>query len=356
MTIDELKDKGLLLFECISGSKAYGLDTATSDTDLKGVFYLPRNVFFGLGYTPQVSNDTNDEVYYELGRFVELLYKNNPNILELLASPGECILYKHPIMERLQLDMFLSKLCKDTFAGYAISQIKKARGYKKKVVNPMEKERRDVLDFCYILDNHSSVPVRQWLAARGYVQERCGLSSIPHTKGMYALFYDADGLPGYKGIVRKADANEVSLSSIPKGQKLTAYLSFNLEAYSMYCKEYKDYWDWVAMRNETRYLGNREHGKDYDAKNMMHTIRLLQVAEEIVRDGHLNVRRANRDELLAIKAGNLEYDELLEMATGLMERIEGYTEVSPLPDSPDRERIERVLVEMREGLYVKEGL
>jgi len=66
MTITEIKDNGLLLFECISGSKAYGLDTATSDTDLKGVFYMPVEQFYGLHTIPQVSNETNDEVYSEL--------------------------------------------------------------------------------------------------------------------------------------------------------------------------------------------------------------------------------------------------------------------------------------------------
>ena len=81
MTIHDIKNKGLLLFECISGSKACGLDTSQSDTDLKGVFYLPVEQFYGLHYIPQISNETNDEVYYELGRFVELLLKNNPNIL-----------------------------------------------------------------------------------------------------------------------------------------------------------------------------------------------------------------------------------------------------------------------------------
>lgn len=160
MTIQEIKDKGLLLFECISGSKAYGLDTSQSDTDLKGVFYLPKDLFYGLEYIPQVNNETNDEVYYELGRFVELLCKNNPNILELLASPNECILYRHPLMDKLNIDMFLSKVCKDTFAGYALTQIRKARGYKKKVVNPIEKERKTILDFCYIMDNYQSIPIK----------------------------------------------------------------------------------------------------------------------------------------------------------------------------------------------------
>jgi len=351
MTIQDIKDRGLLLFECISGSKAYGLNTPQSDTDLKGVFYMAKEQFYGLDYTPQISNETNDEVYYELGRFVELLTKNNPNILELLASPEEFILYKHPVMEMLQIDMFLSKLCKDTFAGYALTQIRKARGYKKKVVNPMEKERKTVLDFCYIMENYQSVPVNEWLDKKGYKQEGCGLSSIPHAKGMYAMFYDTESKFDYHGIVLKETANEVCLSSIPNGEMAVAYLFWNMEAYSLYCKKYKEYWDWVEERNDDRYQTNLNHGKNYDSKNMMHTIRLLQVAEEILRDGKLNVKRTNRDQLLDIKSGNMDYDDLLVMADQLMENIESYSRTSSLPDVPDREKALKALVNMREELY-----
>ncbi len=73
MTIQELKEKKLIILECISGSKAYGLETAESDTDIKGVFMLPKEEFYGLKYIPQISNETNDIVYYEFGRFMELL-------------------------------------------------------------------------------------------------------------------------------------------------------------------------------------------------------------------------------------------------------------------------------------------
>jgi predicted nucleotidyltransferase len=198
MTIDYIKEKGLLLFECISGSKAYGLNTEKSDTDLKGVYYLPKEQFYGLQHISQISNDSNDEVYYELGRFVELLLRNNPNLLELLASPEDCILYKHPVMDRLPINMFLSKLCKETFAGYALTQIKKARGYKKKIINPVDKERKSVLDFCFILQGHNSVPLQEWLTQNNFVQERCGLTSIPHAKGLYALFYDKENIYHYK--------------------------------------------------------------------------------------------------------------------------------------------------------------
>lgn len=351
MTIQDLKDKGLILFECISGSKAYGLDTPTSDTDIKGVFYLPKEQFYGLANVEQVANESNDEVYYELGRFVELLTRNNPNILELLATPDDSVLHRHPIMHRLNIEMCLSKLCKESFAGYAITQIRKARGYKKKIVNPVGEIRKSVLDFCFIVAGHSSTPLKLWLDEQGKQQTGCGLTSIPHSKGLYALFYDETGTLRYKGVTAGESSNEVALSSIPKGAQQLAYLYFNNESYSSYCKEYREYWDWVAKRNEDRYAGNQAHGKDYDAKNMMHTIRLLQVSHEILRDGKLQIRRSNREELLDIKRGEYEYDALLKMADELIERIEQAYTTSSLPERPDRIMLEQVLIKMRTELY-----
>ncbi|WP_118949672.1 DNA polymerase beta superfamily protein [Taibaiella helva] len=349
MTLPELKDKGLLLLECISGSRAYGLDTPASDTDIKGVFYLPKDQFYGLNYISQVNNETNDEVYYELGRFVALLLRNNPNMLELLATPGDLVLYRHPIMETLRPELFLSRLCRDTFAGYAYTQVKKARGYNKKVSRPMAPERKSVLDCCFVTEGHQSLPVAEWLRQKGYRQEDCGLTAIPHTKRLYALFHRPGA--GYSGIVSGMDANEVRLSSIPKGQWPETYLYFNQESYSAYCREYREYWEWVAKRNDARYQGNKAHGKDYDAKNMMHTIRLLQVAEELLRTGVLNVKRPNREALLAIKRGEYEYEALLLMAEELMGAIRQAAKTSPLPEQPDEQQATALLVKLRQQLY-----
>lgn len=351
MTIKEIKDKGLLLFECISGSRAYGLATPKSDIDLKGVFYLPRDLFYGLSYIPQVSNESNDEVYYELGRFMELLIKNNPNILEMLASPADCVLYKHPIMDRLHLNMFLSKNCRETFGGYAITQVRKAKGLKKKMVNPMPQKRASVLDFCYVLEGYTAVNLKSWLEKKNYRQEQCGLVNIPHAKGMFALFYDAESKFQYKGIALNEFANEVSLSSIPKEAQEIGYLSFHAESYSMYCKEFKEYWDWVDKRNEDRYLDNKQHGKDYDAKNMMHTIRLLQVTEELLKTGELQVNRPNREELLAIRSGKFEYSALLAQAEMLIQKIDSAYAQTKLPESIDHQQLENILIEMRTELY-----
>jgi hypothetical protein len=351
ITIDFIKENDLLLFEVISGSNAFGLATEKSDLDIKGVFYLPKEIFFGTEYIPQVSNETNDIVYYELGRFIELLLKNNPNILEILATPNECVLYKHPIMDLIIIDDFLSKLCKETFGGYAMTQIYKARGLNKKIVNPMPKERKGIIDFCVILNNSQSISLKKWLVDNNYFQEKCGLVKIPNTKGVFGLYYDEIGNKNYRGIYKNEFSNEVNLSSISKESDLVAYLFFYQDAYSTYCKQYKEYWDWVAKRNNDRFETNQKHGKNYDSKNMMHTIGLLQSAIHIFKKNELIIKVENRDELLSIKNGLKEYEELITYAENLLIELTTYFEKSFLPDSPDSVKIEKILVDMRTELY-----
>jgi predicted nucleotidyltransferase len=47
LSLEELKSRNLIVFEVLSGSRAFGLATETSDTDIKGVFIAPPGVFFG---------------------------------------------------------------------------------------------------------------------------------------------------------------------------------------------------------------------------------------------------------------------------------------------------------------------
>jgi uncharacterized protein len=355
MTIDDLRAQGLIIFECISGSRAYGTSHPASDTDLRGVFVLPEADFFGLNYVEQVNNPTNDVTFYELRRFVELVAKNNPNVLELLNMPPDCIVYQHPLFAQLRPELFLSRLCRFTFASYAYSQVQKARGLNKKVLNPVDRERKGILDFCYVAEGQGAVPVQQWLAARNLAQEHCGLASVPHGRDLYALFHDAGAQGahplGFRGLVHPGTSADVLLSSVPKGLAPLAYLSFNKDGYSKYCHDYKEYWDWVANRNEARYASTIAHGKNYDAKNLMHTFRLLDMAEEIATEGRLVVRRPNRDHLLRVRAGEFEYDYLLAQAEAKMQQVEAAFAASSLPEKPDLAAIGAQLVAMRRAFY-----
>lgn len=349
MTIEDLRQKKLIVLECISGSKAYGLDTPTSDTDLKGVFVLPKKEYYGLNYIDQVNNETNDEVFYELGRFMELLSLNNPNVLELLNTPEEAVIYKHSFLEEIQTEKILSKLCKDTFGKFAFSQIKKAKGLKKKIVNPMNKERNNILTYCFVNYQQGAIPLLKFLEIKGWKQEHCGLINIPYLKDMYGVFYDETS--NFNGIIRNVDANEVCLSSIPKELEQEAILYFNRDGYSTYCKEYREYWQWVEKRNEERYENTQSHGKNYDAKNMMHVFRLLEMACEIGRENQINVKRTNREFLLEIKSGKYEYDDLLKMSDKLQIEMEEAFEKSTLPETPNRVYINELTYKLRDKFY-----
>jgi hypothetical protein len=351
LTIDQVKGNGWLILEVITGSRAYGLDTAKSDTDIRGVFVLPREKFYGLDYVEQVNNETNDIVYYELKRFMELLAKNNPNILEMLSIPEGCVLQKHAIMDWLSPDIFLSKLCEQTFANYAWTQIKKAYGLEKKIVNPVDEERRSVLDFCFVYEGKEAIPLQKYLEAKGMKENRVGLTVIPHLRDCYNLFYSEE--VGYTGIVRKGESNDVCVSSIPKGENPVAMLYFNKDAYSAYCKKYREYWDWVKKRNDDRYKTTMQHGKNYDSKNMMHVFRLLLMAKEIAVEGKINVHRKDREFLLAVKQGKFEYDDLVQKAEILKSELPLLYQQSKLMDEPDVAKIDELLIKMRGAYYAK---
>lgn len=354
MKLDQLQESNKhLLLKCISGSQAYGLALPTSDVDVKGVFVLPKKEFYGLDFVDQINNETNDEMYYELRRFFDLLLKNNPNLLELLSTPEDCILYKHPLMQQMKPEMFLSRLCAQTFGQYAYTQIKKARGLNKKILNPIDKERKSILDFCYVIKGHQSILLSQWLDSMNFHQQDCGLVSIDHMRDMYALFHISQVVDTirFNGIYSGENANDVLLTSIPAGVESLAVMSFNKDGYSKYCKDYKLYWEWVEQRNEERYSNTLSHGKNYDAKNMMHVFRLLNMAEEIALFKRVNVRRSERDYLLKIRAGEFEYQDLVDQAEEQILRIDDLFAKSDLPEAPDFQQAINLLIMIREKYY-----
>lgn len=350
LTLADLHAENLILFEAISGSHAYGLATPQSDTDIKGVFYLPRRLYYGLDYQPQISDAGNDTTYYELGRFVELLLASNPTALELLAAPPDTIRQRAPLMDALRPAWFLSKACQQTFAGYALGQIKKARGLNKKINAPVA--AKTPLDFCHILDGARALPLAAWLARSGREQRRIGLVRLAHARDLYAVYYDADGSRGYRGIQRHPAATGLCTENIaPPDDTPLAYLSYNADGYSAHCRHFAEYQQWARERNPARYATAQAHGQGYDAKNLMHTIRLLETARDLARDGELRVRRANRDELLAIKHGAFTYEALLARAEALMAESATLFAASPLPDAVNKDAATAALIAMREQLY-----
>lgn len=215
----------------------------------------------------------------------------------------------------------------------------------------MDRERKHILYFCFVTRKGGAQPLIDWLLEMGLTQEDCGLVAIDHMRDLYALYTDKGGSLGYKGVCSGEGANDVHVSSVPKGERPAAYLYFNKDGYSVYCKEYKSYWDWVGLRNELRYQNTMQHAKNYDAKNMMHVFRLLAMAGEIAEGKGVITKRPDRDFLLQIRSGVFDYEELLGWAEKRMEQIDKLYEQSPLPETPDRDSLNQLLIQMREDFY-----
>nr|WP_315854307.1 nucleotidyltransferase domain-containing protein [Stieleria maiorica] len=115
-----------VIYRCVIGSRAYGLEDEASDTDRRGIYLPAADLHWSLfGVPEQLENDETQEVYWELQKFIVLALKANPNVLECLYSP--IVESATPLGEEL-LEMrpaFLSKLIFQTFSGYVASQFKK---------------------------------------------------------------------------------------------------------------------------------------------------------------------------------------------------------------------------------------
>jgi len=128
-TAPPLAEAGLyeyVIYRCIVGSRAYGLDHSASDTDRRGIYLPPAEMHWSLFEVPgQLENKETEECYWELRKFLILALKANPNILECLYTP--LVETATPLAQELlaMRDVFLSKLVYQTYNGYVLSQFKK---------------------------------------------------------------------------------------------------------------------------------------------------------------------------------------------------------------------------------------
>lgn len=115
-----------IIYRCVVGSRAYGLETDASDTDLRGVYLAPLEMHLSLFGAPEQFEDNDAQTcYWELQKFLVMALKANPNILECLYSP--LVEKITPLGQQLLAlrEVFLSQMIFQTFNGYALSQFKK---------------------------------------------------------------------------------------------------------------------------------------------------------------------------------------------------------------------------------------
>lgn len=119
------RDFGKIVLLGLGGSHAYGLNTETSDLDLRGIIASPINNLLGFGEFEQYIDKETDTVLYEFNKIIKLLCSCNPNTIEILGLKKEHQIIFYPVGEELLRNktMFLSQRATGAFKGYSLAQL-----------------------------------------------------------------------------------------------------------------------------------------------------------------------------------------------------------------------------------------
>ena len=114
-----------VIFRCVVGSTAYGLDHPGSDVDRRGFYLPPAELHWGLAGVPEQLENRDEECYWEIEKFIRLGLKANPNILECLYTPlvETCTPLAAELIEMRQI--FLSRHVHRTYNSCVLSQFRK---------------------------------------------------------------------------------------------------------------------------------------------------------------------------------------------------------------------------------------
>ncbi|MGE5371620.1 MAG: DNA polymerase beta superfamily protein [Solirubrobacterales bacterium] len=315
-----------IILKVYRGSLAYGTAVVGSDVDIQGIAIPPPNYLYGLSAFEQwesktytafpgfsATGEAADTVIFGLHKFIKLAAAGNPNILEILFTGPKGILFCGQLGRKLLAarELFLTRRVKDTFAGYALTQLRRLQNK-----NPMDETRRKA--------------------------ERLQERQVELELKMVRLEHEQMNL------LRQERLAESDAAAIVALRRQIADLNRQQTALEL---------DLTAVYQELGRGGHQHHGAHrdlikrfgYDTKHAMHLIRLLRMGNEILSGQGVVVLRPDADELLAIRNGERPLASVQEEATALFKSMEHAAERTTLPAAPDMDRIERLVMDLVEA-------
>ena len=299
------------------GSKLYGTDTPTSDTDYSGIFIANKEYYFGLFSIDQVDvseqsklesgkNDTDaiDFTLYEIRKFIRLATDNNPNILEQLFVPENKIIHstKYGMQLLENSNIFPHQGLYHRFVGYAHSQ-KKKMCIKTEHYNKLE----EVVGFLQSTENH---------------KEKVE-TIVPQLKSKFNLHTEDIVL----------EHNYIQHNVIVGDSKIP--FDFTI------AKAMEGLGGRIKIFSNRKELVSR-YG--YEVKFGSHVIRLLDEALELITTGKVKFPLRNADMIRDIKCGKYTLEQLYAIADKLEKEIEVALVTCNLPTHPNTEKINKLLI------------
>lgn len=301
----------------VMGSMAYGVKNDSSDMDIYGVTLPPKTTVFPhlageiQGFGKQVQRfemwqehhikdpsarggkgQEYDFAVYSIIKFFQLCMDANPNMVDALFAPPNCVLHSTSVGQiiRENRKLFLSKKCWPKFKGYAFSQL-----------NKMENKaiRKAVL----------------------WKEEH-------QITGDHTLQYLDDAIENFtKDEPIPSDLSGLSFTELTEYRKMLKACNGRLGKRAEIIKEFK-----------------------YDIKFGYHVVRLILDVEQILSEQDLDLQR-NREQLKAIRRGEWTIEEIKDFFTRKEKQLEELFHKSTLPWGPDEETIKDVLLNCLEQHY-----
>lgn len=313
---------------CLSGSVAYGVSSDTSDCDCYGWTIPPKFIVFphltgaveGFGPAPQKFEQfqqhhvhdkdvgkSYDFSIYNIVKFFDLCAGGNPNMVDALFVPNNCVLHITQIgqMVRDNRRLFLHKGCWHRFKGYAYQQKNKA-----------------------VTKVHEGLNLLvQWEEDHG----------VSHTVSFGEVVAEAN----LREISMPEGSLAVPLQYIPESTGIIRHL--NDADFSAYLKLYH-----YMMTKSKR--AERVKIDGTDRKFLYHVVRLLDEAEQILTLGDLDLQRA-REQMKAVRRGDMTEKDVDDYFTEKEAQLEKVYQESKLQYEPDWGKLKSLLLQCLEHHY-----
>lgn len=300
-----------VLVKAVAGSHLFGTNTEKSDHDYKGVF-LPTADDILLGKFDQTRNqktnntnnkNTKDDVdieFYSLDKFLKMLYQGQTVAWELLFTPDEMILEKHPLWDEIReaTPLLINKNV-DAFIGYCSQQAHKygIRGSRMNTVETVIKYLKEVPDY--------------------------------HPLSQICL----DGILTLEHVEMIEDKNGKALLTVC-GKKfgLDTKLQYIIQPLEKYFQEYGDR-SRLAKEN-----------KNIDWKALSHAVRVCMQASSLLLNGKIELPMSeyNVRTLKYIKNGEYSFKAVCELIEQYQTQLLKDQKISTLPEAPNLEAFQDI--------------
>lgn len=324
--------KGQIGMLYMGGSLSYGTNLpGKGDIDLRGFAYEKKQDLIGYSDFEEVVHKETDTTIYAFKKYVFLLTRNNPNIIESIGCRKEDYLYLSEAAKTIieHPEWFLSKLAYNSFGGYASQQLSRLENALS--LNSLSQAKK--LEH---LMRSLECAIRSF--AERYEVVDYDFSNFYHKK---QPIHGKNGLCLYIGETDKNIGEEILLDL-----KLENYPLRDLNAILSEMSNITKTYNKINQRNKKK---DEEHLD----KHAMHLIRLYYMAFDILEKGKVvTYREDEKEELVGIRTGSYRNPdgsykkEFFEYRDSLEKRLNYAYKNTSLPDTADMKIIEEFVMEV----------